>query len=166
MFDNLAVGLEKAWDAVRKDGKLTADNIKTPMREIRRALLEADVRLLGERRGERREGVGFSFHARVSPTPLLSSHSLSSPCTQVSLPVVRQFVARVEEKALGVKVIKGIKPDQQLVKVQKEEDGEREGGWMERGNTLSRSRSLPPSPSPSSSSSSSLPALHRSSTTS
>ena len=29
---------------VRRDGKLTAENIKAPMREIRRALLEADVR--------------------------------------------------------------------------------------------------------------------------
>lgn len=43
MFDSLSSGLEKAWDIVRKDGKLTADNIKAPMREIRRALLEADV---------------------------------------------------------------------------------------------------------------------------
>jgi hypothetical protein len=46
MFDNLSQRLEKVWDTVRKDGKLTADNIKEPMREIRRALLEADVRLL------------------------------------------------------------------------------------------------------------------------
>ena len=44
MFDGLSNSLEKAWDIVRKDGKLTADNIKSPMREIRRALLEADVR--------------------------------------------------------------------------------------------------------------------------
>ena len=44
MFDNLSQRLDKAWDMVRKDGKLTADNIKEPMREIRRALLEADVR--------------------------------------------------------------------------------------------------------------------------
>ena len=43
MFDDLSVSLNKAWDIVRKDGKLTADNIKGPMREIRRALLEADV---------------------------------------------------------------------------------------------------------------------------
>ena len=43
MFDNLSQRLDKAWDLVRKDGKLTADNIKEPMREIRRALLEADV---------------------------------------------------------------------------------------------------------------------------
>jgi hypothetical protein len=46
MFDNLSQGLEKAWDMVRRDGKLTAENIKAPMREIRRALLEADVRPL------------------------------------------------------------------------------------------------------------------------
>ena len=46
MFDDLGRGLEKAWDLVRKDGKLTKDNIKEPMREIRRALLEADVRFL------------------------------------------------------------------------------------------------------------------------
>lgn len=45
MFDNLNRGLDKAWDMVRKDGKLTPDNIKGPMREIRRALLEADVSL-------------------------------------------------------------------------------------------------------------------------
>ena len=44
MFDGLSQRLEKAWDSVRKDGKLTAENIKGPLREIRRALLEADVR--------------------------------------------------------------------------------------------------------------------------
>ncbi len=44
-FDNLSRSLEKAWDLVRKDGRLTAENIKEPMREIRRALLEADVSL-------------------------------------------------------------------------------------------------------------------------
>ncbi len=76
-FDNLSRGLEKAWDMVRKDGKLTSENIKEPMREIRRALLEADV----------------------------------------SLPVVRRFVAKVEQEALGAKVTKGVTPDQQLVKV-------------------------------------------------
>ena len=43
MFDDLSNSLGKAWDIVKKDGKLTADNIKAPMREIRRALLEADV---------------------------------------------------------------------------------------------------------------------------
>lgn len=35
MFDGLSRSLEKAWDSVRKDGKLTAENVKEPMREIR-----------------------------------------------------------------------------------------------------------------------------------
>ena len=42
---------------------------------------------------------------------------VSSVPLQVSLPVVRKFVKQVEETVLGVKVVKGIKPDQQLVKV-------------------------------------------------
>lgn len=91
MFDDLSVSLNKAWDIVRKDGKLTADNIKAPMREIRRALLEADV----------------------------------------SLPTVRQFVKRVEEKALGVTVIKGVKPEQMLVRVVNDELVELMGGKKE-----------------------------------
>ncbi len=47
---------------------------------------------------------------------------------QVSLPVVRKFVKQVEETALGVKVVKGIKPDQQLVKVVKDQLIELMGG--------------------------------------
>ncbi|KAL4430056.1 hypothetical protein ABPG77_004426, partial [Micractinium sp. CCAP 211/92] len=81
MFDGLSRSLEKAWDSVRKDGKLTAENIKGPLRDIRRALLEADV----------------------------------------SLPVVRRFVAKVEAEALGERVVKGVSPDQKLVKVVYEE---------------------------------------------
>ncbi|EIE18517.1 signal recognition particle protein [Coccomyxa subellipsoidea C-169] len=91
MFDNLSQRLEGVWDTVRKDGKLTADNIKTPMREIRRALLEADV----------------------------------------SLPVVRQFVKSVEETALGTKVLKGVRPDQQLVKVVNDQLVELMGGQQQ-----------------------------------
>eukprot|EP00887_Chlorella_sp_A99_P001287 scaffold14.g1287.t1 len=77
MFDTLSHSLEKAWESVRKDSKLTKGNIKEPLREIRRALLEADV----------------------------------------SLPVVRTFVKRVEEEALGERVVKGLTPDKKLVKV-------------------------------------------------
>lgn len=35
----------------------------------------------------------------------------------MSLPVVRKFVKQVQETALGIKVVKGVTPDQQLVKV-------------------------------------------------
>mmetsp|Transcript_18950 Transcript_18950/g.57234 ORF Transcript_18950/g.57234 Transcript_18950/m.57234 type:complete len:569 (-) Transcript_18950:1209-2915(-) len=91
MFDAMSGGLERAWDMVRKDGKITPENIKAPMREIRRALLEADV----------------------------------------SLPVVRRFMAKVEEQALGVKVLKGVTPDQQLVKVVNDQLIDLMGGTQE-----------------------------------
>ena len=64
MFDNLSSSLSKAFKSISPDGELTAENIKGPLRDVRRALLEADV----------------------------------------SLPVVRRFVAKVEEKALGLEV--------------------------------------------------------------
>lgn len=67
MFDKLSRSVERAWKMVSKDGKLTPENVKEPLKEIRRALLEADV----------------------------------------SLPVVRRFVKRVEEKALGQEVRRG-----------------------------------------------------------
>jgi hypothetical protein len=44
IFDNLSTGLEKAWDQLKGARQLTAENIKAPMKDIRRALLEADVR--------------------------------------------------------------------------------------------------------------------------
>ena len=46
---------------------------------------------------------------------------LHSWVLQVSLPVVRKFVKQVEQSALGVKVVKGVRPDQQLVKVVNDE---------------------------------------------
>ena len=49
----------------------------------------------------------------------------------MSLPVVRKFVKQVEETALGVKVVKGIKPDQQLVKVVNDQLIELMGGKQE-----------------------------------
>ena len=52
-------------------------------------------------------------------------------CVQVSLPIVRQFVKSVEEKALGVKVLKGVRPDQQLVKVVNDQLVELMGGQQE-----------------------------------
>ncbi len=34
MFDDLSKSLEKAWSLVKKDGRLTVDNIKEPIREV------------------------------------------------------------------------------------------------------------------------------------
>ncbi|KAL5545821.1 hypothetical protein UlMin_005508 [Ulmus minor] len=77
MFGQLTTGLEAAWNKLKGEEVLTKENIVEPMREIRRALLEADV----------------------------------------SLPVVRRFVQAVSDQAVGVGVIRGVKPDQQLVKI-------------------------------------------------
>jgi len=45
MFDNLSESLSGAFSLLNKNEKLTAENIKKPMKQIRRALLEADVSL-------------------------------------------------------------------------------------------------------------------------
>ena len=49
----------------------------------------------------------------------------------MSLPIVRQFVKKVEETALGVKVIKGVRPDQMLVRVVNDELVQLMGGQKE-----------------------------------
>ncbi|KAK4833599.1 hypothetical protein QYF36_007949 [Acer negundo] len=51
--------------------------------------------------------------------PLLVS--LREICSLVSLPVVRRFVQAVSDQAVGVGLIWGVKPDQQLVKIVNEE---------------------------------------------
>ena len=77
MFDSLADKLQSALGDLRKKGKLDEESISRAMREIRLALLEADV----------------------------------------NFTVVRDFVARVREQALGEEVLKSLTPGQQVVKV-------------------------------------------------
>ncbi|KAG6419144.1 hypothetical protein SASPL_121356 [Salvia splendens] len=81
MFGQLTSGLESAWNKLKGEEVLTKENIVEPMRDIRRALLEADV----------------------------------------SLPVVRRFVQAVSDRAVGTGLIRGVKPDQQLVKIVSDE---------------------------------------------
>ena len=45
MFDALADRLESAWKKLRGQDKITSANIQEALREVRRALLEADVNL-------------------------------------------------------------------------------------------------------------------------
>jgi signal recognition particle subunit SRP54 len=77
MFDNLTNRLGDVFDRLRRHGVLTEDDIAAAMREIRVALLEADV----------------------------------------ALPVVRDFVAAVREKALGQEVLRSVTPAQMMVKI-------------------------------------------------
>jgi signal recognition particle subunit SRP54 len=81
VFETLSDRLGNALGDLRKRGRLDDEAISRAMREIRLALLEADV----------------------------------------NLDVVRQFVDRVRERALGEAVLKSLTPGQQVVKVVHEE---------------------------------------------
>ncbi len=77
MFDNLAQRLSRVVKHLRGQGRLTEENIQDALREVRVALLEADV----------------------------------------ALPVVREFIARVKEKALGQEVLRSLTPGQTLIAI-------------------------------------------------
>jgi signal recognition particle subunit SRP54 len=81
MFDTLSERLQSALGDVRKRGRLDDETISKAMREIRLALLEADV----------------------------------------NFEVVKDFVARVRERAAGEEVQKSLTPGQQVVKIVHEE---------------------------------------------
>jgi signal recognition particle subunit SRP54 len=77
MLDNLTQRLAKVMKTLRGEARLTESNIADALREVRMALLEADV----------------------------------------ALPVVKDFIAAVKEKAIGEEVIGALAPGQALVGV-------------------------------------------------
>jgi len=77
MFENLSERLDGAFQRLRRKGKLSEDDLDEGLREIRLALLEADV----------------------------------------SASVVRIFLQRVREEAVGQQVLRSITPGQQIVKI-------------------------------------------------
>ena len=77
MFEALTDKLTAVFNKITSRGVLSEDDINATMREIRIALLEADV----------------------------------------ALPVVKEFIARVKEQALGEKVVRSIQPGQMVVKI-------------------------------------------------
>ena len=77
MFENLSERLSGVFDRLTKQGALSEEDVKTALREVRVALLEADV----------------------------------------SLPVARDFVKAVQDKATGQAVTKSVTPGQQVVKI-------------------------------------------------
>jgi signal recognition particle subunit SRP54 len=81
VFDTLSDRLQSALGDLRKQGRLDEESISRAMREVRLALLEADV----------------------------------------NFEVVKGFVARVRERALGADVAKSLTPGQQVVKIVQEE---------------------------------------------
>lgn len=81
MFEYMGDRLSNAIKNIRGMGRITEDNINEAMREIRMALLEADV----------------------------------------NYQVVKEFIAKVKEKALGMEVGKSLKPDELFIKIVKDE---------------------------------------------
>ena len=81
MFENLTDRLGQSLKGLAGQGQLTEDNIRDTLREVRKALLEADV----------------------------------------ALPVVKEFVEQVKEKALGQEVLKSLNPGQAFVKIVNDE---------------------------------------------
>ncbi|HHO69646.1 MAG TPA: signal recognition particle protein [Gammaproteobacteria bacterium] len=81
MFENLTERLSRTLKNLRGQGRLSEDNIKDTLREVRMALLEADV----------------------------------------ALPVVKDFIERVRQRAVGQEVLQSLTPGQALVKIVNEE---------------------------------------------
>ena len=77
MFEGLSARLSDVLDKLTRRGALTEGDVNEAMREIRRALIEADV----------------------------------------ALDVVRSFIDKVREKAVGAEVVKSVTPGQMVVKI-------------------------------------------------
>jgi signal recognition particle subunit SRP54 len=68
MFDGLTASLSKAFKGLSADGRLTPENLKEPLRDVRRALLEADVSLPVVRRFIQKVG-GWACACLGGPQP-------------------------------------------------------------------------------------------------
>lgn len=80
-FESLASRLQETFAKLRGKGKVTEEDVTAAMREVRLALLEADV----------------------------------------NFKVVKDFISRVKERAIGQEVLKSLTPGQQVIKVVNEE---------------------------------------------
>ncbi|MBE7061270.1 MAG: signal recognition particle protein [Clostridiales bacterium] len=81
LFSGLSEKLNHIFSKLTKHGRLTELEIKTAMREVRIALLEADV----------------------------------------NISVVKEFVSKVSERAVGQEILKNLNPTQQVIKIVNEE---------------------------------------------
>ncbi|PPC75859.1 signal recognition particle protein [Pokkaliibacter plantistimulans] len=81
MFDNLTERLSQTLKHITGQAKLTEDNVKDALRDVRMALLEADV----------------------------------------ALPVVKEFIGKVKERAIGQEVTRSLSPGQVFIKIVQQE---------------------------------------------
>jgi signal recognition particle subunit SRP54 len=102
MFESLSEKLGKIFSRLGNKGKITEKDVDEAMREVRLALLEADV----------------------------------------NFKVVKEFVARVRERAVGSAVLESLTPGQQIVKIVNEELTEILGGGQSKLNPAGRPPSV------------------------
>src|SRR6516165_10930295 len=88
MFESLQQRLDEVFGRLSRKGKLTEKDVTDAMREVRQALLEADV----------------------------------------NFKLVKQFVTRVQERALGQEVLQSLTPAQQVIGIVHDELVEMLGG--------------------------------------
>lgn len=81
VFENLAEKLQNSLNKLRSKGKLTEEDVNSAMREVKLALLEADV----------------------------------------NFKVVKDFINKVKERAVGIEVMESLTPGQQVIKIVNEE---------------------------------------------
>ena len=98
IFEGLADRLQETFKKLRGHGKLTEDDVKSAMKEVRMALLEADV----------------------------------------NFKVVKDFVKRVTERAIGQDVMEALTPAQVVIKIVNEELTELMGGSQSKINMSSQ----------------------------
>ncbi|MGB4187362.1 MAG: signal recognition particle receptor subunit alpha, partial [Limnochordia bacterium] len=97
-FSNLTNRLQDTFRKLRARGKLTEKDVDAALREVRLALLEADVNYL----------------------------------------VVKDFIAKVKERAVGHQVLESLSPGQQVIKIVHEELTSLMGGTQSKINLASK----------------------------
>lgn len=91
MFENLTEKLSGIFDGLKKRGALKEEDVNAALREVRVALLEADV----------------------------------------ALPVVKEFITSIRDRAVGQEVLKSVTPGQQVIKIVRDGIEEMLGGKSE-----------------------------------
>src|SRR4030088_1228555 len=104
MFESLSTRLQDVFKSLRGETRLTPETIEAALREIRLALLEADV----------------------------------------NFKVVKAFIDRVRDRAMGQDVLRSLSPSQQVVKIVRDEMvalfGDAEGTLQAAGSSTGRPR--------------------------
>jgi len=88
MFENLSDKLDRAFKTLKGEGRITDINVAETLKEVRKALLDADV----------------------------------------NYKIAKEFTDRVKEKALGMNVLKSVRPGEMLIKITRDELAKLMGG--------------------------------------